>query len=202
MKKITLTIFVIFILVTGFFLLRPKNNPEIRNQVTSENIIPEVKEKSEYVLPVKNFKEGITKKPFGIYITPKNSPVAPEKFQGFYTGVDIEETQGEIIPVLAIADGEVIYSGWVVGYGGVLGLKIDKYLVLYGHLNADTIPKVGTKVVRGQQLGYLGKGNTKETDFERQHLHFGILKSGRFDLRGYVQSQNDLENWLNPANFF
>src|SRR3989344_7022766 len=40
--------------------------------------------------PIAEFSQRITKKPFGIYITPETSPVHPDKFDGFHTGVDIE----------------------------------------------------------------------------------------------------------------
>ena len=192
MKKILLPLLAVALLVLGIFFLRPKPWPEKT---------AEVKE-SGYRLPVKNFKEGVTKKPFGIYITPEKSPVLPERFKGYHTGIDIEEIQGEKVPVMAIADGEVIYSGWVSGYGGVLGLKTDKFLVLYGHLDATTIPKVGAQVTAGENVGLLGIGYSKDTDFERQHLHFGVISVKKFDLRGYVQNQEELANWLNPASLF
>jgi hypothetical protein len=35
-------------------------------------------------------KAGLQKKPFGIYITPENSPVQPENFTGYHTGIDVE----------------------------------------------------------------------------------------------------------------
>ena len=108
MKKILLPLLAVALLVLGIFFLRPKPWPEKT---------AEVKE-SGYRLPVKNFKEGDTKKPFGIYITPEKSPVLPERFKGYHTGIDIEEIQGEKVPVMAIADGEVItitgtFSPWI-----------------------------------------------------------------------------------------
>src|SRR3989344_6907506 len=42
------------------------------------------------VWPVDEFEERITKKPFGIFITPQNSPIKPERFSGYHTGVDVE----------------------------------------------------------------------------------------------------------------
>ncbi len=38
----------------------------------------------------------------------------------------------------------------------------------------------------------------KETDGERKHLHLGIHKGTVVDLRGYVDSELDLKNWINP----
>lgn len=79
--------------------------------VAIPTIVPTIFE-SKYTYPINDFFQRITKKPFGIFITPKNSPVQPEKFMGYHTGVDIE--YGDItgdVPVYAIANGQVIYSG-------------------------------------------------------------------------------------------
>src|SRR5579863_6635904 len=40
--------------------------------------------------PISGGLSRVTKKPFGIYVTPQNSPVQPEKFTGFHTGIDFE----------------------------------------------------------------------------------------------------------------
>ncbi|MCL5774898.1 MAG: hypothetical protein M1333_01655, partial [Patescibacteria group bacterium] len=40
--------------------------------------------------PLDKALERVTKKPFGIKISPQNSPVSPERFSGFHTGVDFE----------------------------------------------------------------------------------------------------------------
>ncbi|PIX12305.1 hypothetical protein COZ73_00470 [Candidatus Falkowbacteria bacterium CG_4_8_14_3_um_filter_36_11] len=90
------------------------------------------------VFPVAEFKSRITKKPFGIYITPKTSPVQPERFQGYHIGVDVEYGDATgTVPVMAIADGQVVFSGWVSGYGGIVIIKHlinnQNYLVLYRH---------------------------------------------------------------------
>lgn len=197
MKKLLLIIPILIIIL--LFIFRPSA------PAPAQTVQPAAVQKTmPFAYPVANFKEGITKKPFGIYITPKTSPVQPERFTGYHTGVDIEESQNNSveISVFAIADGEVVYSGWVSGYGGVLGLKFDKYFALYGHLLVTSLPKVGAKVTKGEKVGVLGKGNTSETDFERRHLHFGIITSSTFDLRGYVQTKSELSNWLDPVIFF
>src|SRR5947209_4518700 len=40
--------------------------------------------------PVVGFLSRVTKKPFGIYVNPANSPVQPERFSGYHTGADAE----------------------------------------------------------------------------------------------------------------
>lgn len=209
MKK-ALLILIIF-LVTGIVLLLNQlaKSKLVAVPVISEKpVTPFVKTESQFVLPVKNFREGITKKPFGIFITPQSSPVSPERFRGYHTGVDVEQDQSNdvTIPIYAITDGKIIYSGWVAGYGGVAGIVFSRdgknYFAIYGHLNVDTILKSGAKVAKGEIIGYLGKGYSRETDFERRHLHFGIIAGEKFDLRGYVKNKEELTGWVDPVKFF
>jgi len=153
------------------------------------------------------FKTRITKKPFGIYITPETSPVQPERFRGYHTGADVEYEDIEAeVPVFALSDGEVVFARTVSGYGGVAVMSFRwqdlNYLALYGHLRPSSLPEVGREVTRGEQIGVLGRGGTAETDGERKHLHFAILKDAEVDLRGYVSSQAALGSWLDPLTFY
>lgn len=157
--------------------------------------------------PVADFRARVTKKPFGIYITPQNSPVEPERFTGYHTGADAEyQDVSADVPVYAIADGVVVLSQTTSGYGGVLMIEIDldgsKHTVLYGHIRPSTLPKVGQNVTRGQQIGLLGTGYGLETDNERKHLHFAILSGNRLDIKGYVQSQSQLSDWYDPLSYY
>jgi len=178
---------------------KPQNLPKSDEQ---ESITIE---ESQIVFPIAEFEEKITKKPFGIYITPQNSPIQPERFTGYHTGVDVEyeETTAEV-PVFAIADGEIVLARWVPGYGGVIILKSnfenqDLY-IFYGHLSQQSFIK-NVQVKKGEQIAVLGKGQTQETDFERKHLHFGIIKN-RIDLRGYVETEEELDGWFDPLEFY
>lgn len=167
---------------------------------------PETKETKLYQ-PIAEFKDRISKKPFGIYITPKDSPVQPEKFSGYHTGADVEydDKPEEKINVYAIADGEVVRSGWVSGYGGMLAIRHkinDKnYIVIYGHLTPGSLPKVNSSVAGGQTIGYLGKGYSNETDGERKHLHLAIYTGTDTNVRGYVTTKKELEKWIDPVSF-
>ncbi|PLX25225.1 hypothetical protein C0580_02970 [Candidatus Parcubacteria bacterium] len=161
-------------------------------------------EQTELSKPIANFNERITKKPFGIYITPKNSPVQPEKFTGYHTGVDVEydDLPDEKISVYAIADGQVVRSDWVSGYGGMVAIRhtIDdkNYIAIYGHLNPDNLPKVSDKITIGQEIGYLGQGYSSETDNERKHLHLAIYTGNDINVRGYVYTEAELSKWTDP----
>lgn len=164
-----------------------------------------VKPPPELASPVADFKSRITKKSFGTYVTPQNSPVQPEKFIGYHTGVDIEysDTVGKVA-IHAIADGTVVYSNQVSGYGGVVCIKstVDKVarIVLYGHLAPSSLLTVGTPVTKGQEIGWLGQAYSYETDNERKHLHFAILKNTAINLLGYVPNQSQLASWIDPLS--
>ena len=200
MKKKCLLGFIFVVGVVVYFLINKEDinkKPENKN----ENVLVETTEVLEKIYPIAEFKERITKKSFGDYISPKNSPIQPERFAGFHTGVDIEYGDGEgDVEVVAACDGEIVLRRWVSGYGGTIGLKcqindIDYYLV-YGHLAINSILNK-TKVVKGEKLAILGKEFSQETDYERKHLHFGISQNS-LDIRGYVQNENELEKWINP----
>ncbi len=157
--------------------------------------------------PITVFLSRVTKKPFGIFIEPKTSPVQPERFRGYHTGVDVEyEDASGDVPVNAIADGVVIFADRTTGYGGVAALRhsigSENVIAIYGHLDPDRLPSLETRLERGMRIGFLGKGGTDETDGERTHLHFALFKGTQLDLRGYVQNAQELEKWHNPIEFF
>ncbi|MFA5926615.1 MAG: M23 family metallopeptidase [Patescibacteria group bacterium] len=178
-------------------------SPQPQNEIKDETIAPP---KSSLVEPTPNFIARITKKPFGIYVTPRDSPVAPEHFTGYHTGADSEyDDVASDVVVNSIADGEVVLSRTAQGYGGVMVIRHlinhNNYLVLYGHLEPKSMLQSGQKVSKGDKIGILGDAFTSETDNERKHLHLAILKGERVDLRGYVQDQSQLDGWYNPKDF-
>ncbi len=161
---------------------------------------------STFPYPLTRGPDRITKKPFGILINPATSPVQPERFSGYHTGIDFETFPDESIahvPVTAICGGKVRYRNWVSGYGGVAimdcTLKDQQVTVLYGHLNIDSVElKFGSDVKVGDMIGYLGAGFSKETDGERKHLHLSVHKGTVINLRGYVQTEKELGGWMDP----
>ncbi|HEX8923349.1 MAG TPA: M23 family metallopeptidase [Patescibacteria group bacterium] len=157
--------------------------------------------------PVKDYLKRITKKPFGIYVTPQNSPVKPERFTGYHTGADAEFTDiAEKVDVKAAAPGTVIYSAWTSGYGGLIAIAHNfngqKFITLYGHLAPSSLIAKGAVVNTGDTIGQLGKGFSVETDGERKHLHFAVLKGSTLNVRGYVQKKSDLGQWFDPQTLF
>lgn len=162
------------------------------------------------VYPIENFPDRVTLKPFGIHITPATSPVQPERFSGYHTGADAETTADEAnadVPVVAITEGTVALARTASGYGGVMVLQVQidgqPYTAVYGHLNVDSFTvQVGDTVTVGEKLANLGKGFSSETDGERKHLHFGLLPGTFTNIKGYVQNESELKNWLDPIAFF
>jgi murein DD-endopeptidase MepM/ murein hydrolase activator NlpD len=150
--------------------------------------------------------ERITKKPFGKYVNPNNSPVSPERFTGYHVAVDFETFQDEQdkdIEVYSICDGRLVVKRSVSGYGGVIiqDCKINNQAVtvLYGHLRLSSVAvEVGQTLKSGDLLGVLGTGYTIETDNERKHLHLSIHKGTDPVLTGYIQDPNLLSSWLDP----
>jgi len=198
---------ILAILLGTIFIFSQKSSQHEEPEKLPENEQqePVSTEEPKVVFPIAEFEKRITKKPFGIYITPQNSPVQPERFTGYHTGVDVEyeDTTAEV-PVFAIADSEIILTRWVPGYGGVIVLKIkiedQDLFIFYGHLSQQSFTK-NFQVKKGEQIAVLGKEQTQETDFERKHLHFGIIKN-ESDLRGYVETEEELGGWYDPLEFY
>lgn len=155
-------------------------------------------------VPLDNWRQRVTKKPFGIYIEPQTSPVQPEKFQGWHTGTDFEVPESELekeIGVKAICAGKVLEKKFVGGYGGVViqscSLKNKPVTVLYGHLDlSDNQLTKGDRLERNQAIAHLAAESSYYSGNERKHLHLGIHQGSVIDLRGYVQTKNQLADWF------
>lgn len=157
--------------------------------------------------PIDRAKDRVTKKPFGIFIDPKTSPVQPERFRGYHTGVDFEtfpEEADQDVPIRAICEGNLVEKRSVSGYGGVVTqacmLDGEPVIVLYGHLRLSSVATVaGDRLVAGEKLGVLGTDSSVETDGERKHLHLSISRGSGTDVRGYVSSESALSAWIDPC---
>ncbi|MFC4728749.1 peptidoglycan DD-metalloendopeptidase family protein [Coralloluteibacterium thermophilus] len=88
-------------------------------------------------------------------------------------GLDIAGNAGD--PVLAAADGVVVYSGaGLVGYGELIILKhSDEWLSAYGH-NRRRLVEEGQSIKAGQQIAEMGRSGAS-----RDMLHFEIRRNGR-----------------------
>ncbi len=172
------------------------------------NLLPIANLTNNLVEPVDEFKERITKKSFGIFITPETSPVQPDRFTGYHAGVDVEyDDVADDVPVRAIADGTILVRAHASGYGGVVVIRhiISEVsiIALYGHLDpASFLPSSITEIKAGERIGILGEGYSEETDGARKHLHFSIYTGEKMDFRGYVLTGEELSSWLNPLDLY
>jgi murein DD-endopeptidase MepM/ murein hydrolase activator NlpD len=184
----------------------PKIKKIIGSQPAPEAVSAASQPKEPFIAPLDRVGERATKKPFGIFITPQNSPVQPEKFRGFHTGTDFEIFPEELnvdVPVKAICDGKIAVKKTATGYGGVLVesciLENNPVMVVYGHLKLTSIAKKsGDALAQGEEIGILGKTFSAETSGERKHLHLGVHKGSTVNILGYVQSQSKLSGWIDP----
>lgn len=201
---------VIIFLATGIFLATrtqdkiassPLNTPTtIENRVETKPI---------FVSPISDPLARITKKSFGIYVSPKNSPVSPEKFTGYHTGVDFEvfpTEQNQDIAISTICDGKILEKQQARGYGGMIvqscSLDNKPITVVYGHIKLSSVSvAIGDDHSAGSFLAFLGQGYSTETDGERKHLHLGIHKGIIPDTRGYVQTENELNKWIDIQDY-
>lgn len=159
--------------------------------------------------PISNAPTRITKKHFGQKVSPKSSPVTPERFAGYHSGTDFEalsDEQDSQVQVFAVCSGTVKLKKRASGYGGVLvqqcTLKNQDVTIVYGHLKLSGITiKVGEKLTAGDVLGVLGEGYSEETDGERKHLHLAIHKGTSTNIQGYVQSQSALGDWIDAEEY-
>ena len=88
-------------------------------------------------------------------------------------GTDFGAKRGT--PILAAAEGKVIFSGRMGGYGKVIKIRHkDNYMTLYAHQSRLKV-KRGKRVKQGQVIGYVGSTGRSTGP----HLHFGLYKNNR-----------------------
>jgi murein DD-endopeptidase MepM/ murein hydrolase activator NlpD len=175
----------------------------------SSNLNPVSRTTAPLAEPISGGLSRVTKKAFGLYVSPGHSPVSPEKFTGYHTGIDFETTPAEQnvdVPVDAACAGKLLLKKYASGYGGVAVqscvLDGQNVTLIYGHLRLSSItPNKGDALTAGQQIAVLGTGYSSETDGERKHLHFGIHKGTEINILGYTQKRNDLDGWIDPEQY-
>jgi len=98
-------------------------------------------------------------------------------YRGHY-GIDLipkgKKAYGQ--PIYAAHNGYVVASGYDAGYGYYVKIKhpYNDYATLYGHMTSAKL-KVGTYVMKGQQIGKIGATGNATTS----HLHFELYKKGK-----------------------
>ena len=93
----------------------------------------------------------------------------------YHLGVDVTGPLGT--DVYAPLPGEVVQSYYEEGdgnYGALIVLKHNindcTFYSLYGHLNRSILPKVGTKVNKGEKFAKIGDFNENGNWFHHVHL--------------------------------
>ncbi len=101
-----------------------------------------------------------------------------------HDGIDLGAPEGT--PVLAAADGEVIYVGFDRAFGNLVILKHrDKLVTVYAH-NRDVSVHIGARVKRGQRIAHVGRSGRSQGP----HLHFEVRQGPRpVDPMDYLPSE-------------
>ncbi|MDE2454773.1 MAG: peptidoglycan DD-metalloendopeptidase family protein, partial [Burkholderiales bacterium] len=104
---------------------------------------------------------------------PSSDPVAAGFDDARNKGLEFSGKAGD--PVLAAADGRVVYAGsGLRGYGNLVIIKHNgTYLSAYAH-NQTLLVKEDQVVRRGQKIAEMGS-----SDSDRVQLHFEIRRGGK-----------------------
>ncbi len=108
-----------------------------------------------------------------VFIWPSNGALLTGFDETKNKGLDLGGKSGD--PVLAAADGRVVYAGaGLRGYGNLVILKHNNtYLTAYAH-NQTLLVKEDQTVRKGQKIAEMGN-----SDAERVKLHFEIRRQGK-----------------------
>ena len=106
-------------------------------------------------------------------IWPAQGPVSSSFDDSKNKGIDISGKNGD--PVLAAADGKVVYSGaGLRGYGNLIIVKhSNTYLTAYAH-NQTLLVREDQSVKKGQKIAEMGN-----SDSEQVKLHFELRRLGK-----------------------
>lgn len=201
MKKTAITILSVLICAFLLFSFQRIANSDI--ETNTDNLAP----------PIDNFDSRPKLLTFGVFVTPdpENNPIdPPERFSGYHTALDLEVTEDELskdVNIYSVCSGRLIYAQSANGYGGVMIQKCKiqniNVTVLYGHLDPISFAfKVGDEILSGKKIAILGDNKTEETGDTRKHLHLSIHKGYEIELLGYVESEEDLEDYIDPLPLF
>jgi lipoprotein NlpD len=107
------------------------------------------------------------------WIWPGKGAVIAEFDESKNKGVDLSGNAGD--PVVAAADGKVVYAGaGLRGYGNLIILKHNNtYLTAYAH-NQSLQVKEDQSVKKGQKIAEMGNSDT-----DRVKLHFEVRRQGK-----------------------
>lgn len=128
---------------------------------------------------------------------------------GLHCGVDYFIPEGT--PIYAITESKIRHAKNIMtGYrdwGNIVITTIGKensLFVLYAHIDIEESvfekAKNGGVLKRGELIGKIAKGFTKENGNWPAHFHLQISKEKYYS--GYVQKRSDLNMFINPNKLF
>lgn len=202
-SKIFIITVCIFLVLGALIYIRNSSEPTPKTEAEKQQLIP----------PLEKFSQREKLLKFGMYVTPdpdQNPIDPPERFNGYHTALDIEilpEELNEPVTVYAVCPGKIVSVDVAEGYGGVIiqtcTLNDQEVTILYGHIDPDSYKILqGQDIAAGAPLGNLGADKTPESGGTRKHLHLGIHKGSEIELRGYVQTQAELDDFIDPEPYF
>lgn len=110
---------------------------------------------------------GIIEVAFGKVVNPRFNTVTVQK------GLDIRAASGT--PVIAVAEGTVVYAGSLRGYGNLLIVDHgDGYHTLMAHLSSIAL-ELGAAVTSGEVVGEVGDTGS----LKGSYLYFEVRKAGQ-----------------------
>ena len=136
---------------------------------------------------LKELEQSIMEKDLKKHATPSGWPVRSgyisskfgyrkhpiRKRSHFHSGIDFASKRGT--PVLASADGVVVFSGWQSGYGRLVKIRhMDGLVTRYAH-NQKNLVKQGEMVKKGQSIAKLGSSGRSTGP----HVHFEVREGGK-----------------------
>lgn len=111
--------------------------------------------------------KGVVEVGFGKVVNPRFNTVTVQK------GIDLRAAEGS--EVVSVAQGTVVYSGWLKGYGTLVIIDHGgSYHSLYAHL-AESQVEVGNAVEEGEAIGTVGDTGS----LKGPYLYFEIRKGGQ-----------------------
>ncbi|ADC61111.1 M23 family metallopeptidase [Allochromatium vinosum] len=123
-------------------------------------------------------RSGYISSPYGVRVHPVRNT------RQFHEGVDFATKRGS--PILAVADGLVVFSGRRNGYGNLVDIRHrDGLVTRYAHNTANLV-REGDLIRQGQQIATVGSTGTATGP----HVHFEVIRNGRaVDPMPYLRSQ-------------
>jgi murein DD-endopeptidase MepM/ murein hydrolase activator NlpD len=104
--------------------------------------------------------------------------------RSMHNGIDIAGKTGS--PILAMADGLVIFAGRKQGYGNIVKIRHGNGLETWYAHNKENRAKEGDLVRRGQEIATLGSTGRSTGP----HVHFEVRKNGSpVNPRAYLNRQ-------------